>query len=645
MVMRSALLFATILLFAIVPFSNTATASGLDENSGITITASFDNSTEMTTLNITMPVTNNATLLDELKDAKFSISRMVSGEYPVVLEIASELQFCTQSTSNSDCSGATFQIEYFSYPFDSGNYDYQYLLGFGDGYIMSNTLKENVSWIMAVDNLTGTYSSDVTTLSWDYIDQDFPMNHSVMIYSHDSPATRANWNSLPKTIVSSSVAAGTTSFEINHSGEQVEREIYYSVTLLFETSEDTRFIGNNTLSQPVTEDNTAPLFIGELTASFDYNTSTTILDWEEGVDDEGHSINIYRHDGTLEAIDPSKLIATVDASDTFIQLPIEMGEHRQSWYAITLQDSEGNEILELTESSPVSNSVIETTISTSTVTGIVADSFGDGTVVISWDDNTQNPEATARIWRSINGPIESFENIEEIGNTNVSAEQFAHNPLDYQDQVWYAVTIDASWGIEDNPWHDDRLFLGVNSMDSPVRETDEEPEGVTTNFTSLVLTTTGFRANISDGSMIFLGQMYEGDLILISTSSIVTNISCHDITGEGSLISTNYDWALSLNSNQSAEKCLGTIIDGEDEISFTLTWNYLGTVATNDTAGNDDDGDDDDGGDVDDDHRDGSKGKSESKENIAGVILAIVLLALLVYLLVMMKAPEYGEEE
>ncbi|MGY8745182.1 MAG: hypothetical protein ACKVG2_01355, partial [Candidatus Poseidoniales archaeon] len=67
--MRSALLFATILLFAIVPFSNSVTADGLDENSGITITASYDNSTEMTTLNITMPVTNNATLLDELKDA------------------------------------------------------------------------------------------------------------------------------------------------------------------------------------------------------------------------------------------------------------------------------------------------------------------------------------------------------------------------------------------------------------------------------------------------------------------------------------------------------------------------------------------------------------------------------------------------
>ena len=74
--MRSALLFATILLFAIVPFSNTAAADGFHD---ITITASFDNSTETTTLNITMPVTNNATLLDELKDAIFYVGVLGEG--------------------------------------------------------------------------------------------------------------------------------------------------------------------------------------------------------------------------------------------------------------------------------------------------------------------------------------------------------------------------------------------------------------------------------------------------------------------------------------------------------------------------------------------------------------------------------------
>jgi len=642
--MRSALLFTTILLFAIVPFSNPAAANGLDENSGITITASFDNSTEMTTLNITIPVTNNATLLDELKDETFSIFRVAAGDYPVYIEsIATNIQFCTQGMSNSECSGATFQIEYFPSPFDHD--DFEYVLEIGNNgihWIISNPVEEAVSPVMAVDNLTGMYSDDITTLSWDYSAPDFPMNHSVMIYSHDSPATRENWNSLTKTIVSSSVTAGTTSFEINHSSYQIEREIYYSVTLLFETSEDTRFIGNNTLTEPVYEDNTAPLFIGELIATFDANTAMTTLDWEEGIDDENLSINIYHHDGTLEDIDSSKLIMTVDASNSFIQLPIPMGEHRQSWYAITLQDSQGNEVLELTESSPLSNPVIETTISTTTITGIVADRFVDGTVVISWDDNTQNSGATARVWRSISGPIESFDDIEEIGTTDVSTLQFAHNPLDNQDEAWYAVTIDGAWGSEEEPWHDERLFIGVNSMDLPIRESEEEIEEVVTNFTSLVLTTTGFKANITEGAMISLGQMYEGDMILISSSYIVTNISCHDISGEGSFEYSSSDWALSLNANQSAEKCLGTIVDGEVEISFTLTWDYIETIAEND----DDKGDDDEDHDNDDDHsKGGGREDNDSKEKITGVILAIIILALLVYLLVMMRAPQYGEEE
>ena len=95
--MRSALLFGTILFLAIISLSIQTTADGLDENSGIIITASFDDSTEMTTLNITMPETNNATLLDELKDTTFSLYRVAAGSYPVYIEsIATNIQFCNQ---------------------------------------------------------------------------------------------------------------------------------------------------------------------------------------------------------------------------------------------------------------------------------------------------------------------------------------------------------------------------------------------------------------------------------------------------------------------------------------------------------------------------------------------------------------------
>ena len=652
--MRCALLFTTILLFAIVPFSNTAIASGLDQEfNAITITASFDNSTEMTTLNITMPVTNDASLLDDLKEGVFSIERMAvfwaagGWEFGEVVEIvAQDFQFCTLQMSNSDCSGASFQIEH--YPTNHPAIYYTLSVQNGSQYTMvavtncgGTPCNETITESVSVENLSASYSDGVTDLTWDY-PTGLDMNHSIMIYSHDSPATRENWNEMPKTIVSSSVAAGTTSYEINHSSSSVERDIYYSVTLLYPTSEDTRFLGSNTLASPVREDNVAPLFIGELSATFDPETDKTTIDWEEGVQDDDLTINIYRSSIEPGTIASNTLVATVDAAQSSYEIEVPFGEHRQSWYAITLKDSQGNEIMELTESSPVSDPVIESTISTTTVSGIDTERYADGTVAISWNDNTNNPIALAKVWRSISGPIDSLDDVEELGITNLSSEQFLHNPLNAQDEAWYAVTIVAAWGSEQNPWHDERLFTGVNSLSQPLRETDEEVEEVVVSFTSSVMTTTGQRANLSDGSMVSLGAMNEGDMIIISTSSTVTNISCQDINGEGTSINSQSDWALSFSANQSGEKCLGLIVNGDEEIGFILTWNYIETIVE------DDDDDDERAGEERDDNDEGDSQKSrdgDGMETVATVILTIVILALIVYLLVMMRTPEYAEEE
>ena len=641
--MRCAVLFTSLLLLSTIPLSTNVTASGSDQNSGITFTALFDNSTEMTTLNITMPETNNATLLDELKDETFSIFRILAGDWPVLVEtIATDINFCTQGMSNSECSGANFQIEHFPKP--SGDHetdDFQYILQSNmtfNVFIISNSVEETVPQTMSVENLSASYSDGVTDLTWDYPTES-EMNHSIMIYSHDSPATRENWDSMPKTIVSSSVLAGTTNYQIDHSGTSVEREIYYSVTLLYPTSEDTRFLGSNTLTSPVWEDNVAPLFIGELSATFDTETDKTTIDWEEGVQDDDLTINIYRSNMAPESIDSNTLVATVDASQSSYEIDVPFGEHRQSWYAISLQDSQGNEIMELTESSPVSAPVIETTISTTTISGIDAERFVDGTVVISWDDNTNNPNALAKVWRSISGPIDSLDDAEELGITNLSNEQFSHNPLNAQDEAWYAVTIVAAWGSEQNPWHDERLFADGNSQSQPLRETEEELEVVVVNFTSSVMTTTGQRANLSDGAMISLGTMHEGDMIVISTSSPVSNISCQDVDGEGTSLYSQSDWALSFSANQSEEKCLGLIVDGADEIGFILTWDYVETVV----EANDDN---DEGDNEQDDEKESNKGRSgDDKDTAATVILTIIILALLVYLLVMMRTSEYTEEE
>ena len=639
--MRCAVLFTSLLLLSVVPLSTNVTADGSDENHGITFTASFDNSTEMTTLNITMPETNNATLLDELKDETFSIFRIIAGDWPVLVEtIATDINFCTQGMSNSECSGANFQIEHFPRP--SGDHetdDFEYILQStmtSNAFYVSNSVEETVPQTISVENLSASYSDGVTDLTWDY-PTGLDMNHLIMIYSHESPANRENWNEISKTIVSSSIPAGTTSYQIDHSGTSVEREIYYSVTLLYPTSEDTRFLGSNTLTFPVWEDNTAPLFIGELTATFDPISDTTTIDWGVGVDDDDLVINIYRSDKEFDRVDSNRFIDSVDASlsSTVVQVPF--GEHRQSWYAITLQDSAGNEIVELTEASPVSEPVIESTIDITTVTNMGVERYGDGTIVITWDDETGNLEAVARVWRSFTGPITSLQNVEELASVNLSNEQASHNPLNPQDEAWYAVTIDAAWGSGQEVWHDETLVLGLNSLSDPIRETDEVVEEVEITFSAQVITTSGIRENITDGAMISLGEMDQNDIIVISTSYPVENISCFGIAGENISIHTEMDWSLTFNANQSGEECGGLISEGDQEITFVLSWNYVETIYESNNSRNTVDDDDDQ-------NRQGSKGK-ESSDVVAVTILSILILSLLIYLAVMMKKQDYSEEE
>ena len=624
--MRSAFVLTALLFFSAIAVTN-ATAFSSDPIDALT--ATFDPNSEETTIHVTLIDTNDADLLDELKQASWSLIR----DGIVVQE---NIHLCTMAMTNSECSGSQYNLTHYPPAGFDGEANYSVGVSEHNWYRAASGVVESVSPIIGIENLTGMYSDDTTTLSWDY-PTGLDMNHSIMIYSHDSPATRENWNSLTKTIVSSSVAAGTTNFEINYSSSQVEREVYYSVTLLYETSEDTRFLGSNTLTVPVKEDNIAPLFVGELSATFNSELDMTTIDWGAGISDDDLMINIYRSQMYLPILDTNNLVATVDSSLSSFEVEVPMGEHRQSWYAITLVDSQGNENLNLSESSPVADPVIESTISSSHISNLEVERYIDGTITINWDDTTQSPNAIAKIWRSVSGPISSFDDLEELASTDVSSEQYAHNPLNPVDQAWYAITIEGTWGSGSIPWHDDSLTSGENSMENSFRETEEIVEP-TFDVLAQVQSTSGAGGEISDGDMISLGPMYEGDLIIISTSRIVENISCNEIAGQGSVIYSQTDWALSFSANQSGEACYGTISDGDDEIGFTMTWNYIENITAVDDEGDEDETEQDD-------DPAANKGSKESKETIAGVILSIIILALLVYLLVMLKGPKYFEEE
>ena len=658
--MRSAVLFVSLLLLSCIPL--TTDVSAMDEDSGLEISVTFDDQTEVASVEITAPETTNVTLLDELKNTNLAVLRVYTSLtfnaleeitwLPELIEtVETGIRVCEASDLNSECSQSNIQFEH--YPIASNYSLFEYwlikesdlgnsltsLMGSSSILAYSRNVTQTISPPVAIENLSAEYIDGVTTLSWDY-PENTAMNHSIMVYSHTEPATRESWDSMSKMIVSSIVLAGSTSYQINHSGSSVERDIYYSVTLLFENSEDTRFLGSNTLEQPIFEDNVAPLFIGELTATFDPISDTTTIDWGVGVDDDDLVINIYRSDKELDMVDSSRFIDSVDASQSSTVVQVPFGEHRQSWYAITLQDSAGNEIVELTEASPVSEPVIESTIDITTVTNLGVERYGDGTIVVTWDDETGNPDAVARVWRSFTGPITSLQDVEELVSVNLSNEQASHNPLNPQDEAWYAVTIDAAWGSGQEVWHDETLVLGLNSLSTPIRETDEVVEEIEITFAVQVVTTSGIRDNITDGAIISLGEMDQNDIIVISTSSTVENISCYGIAGHNTSIHAEMDWALTFNANQSGEECGGLISDGDQEITFVLSWNYVETVYESSNTQNtvDDDHDDDDH-----EHRE-SKGKGSS--DVAAItILSILILSLLIYLAVMMKKQDYSEEE
>ena len=652
--MRSAVLFVSLLLLSCIPLTNNVSA--IDGDSGLGMSVTFDDQTEIASVEITAPETTNITLLDEMKNTDLAVLRvyMTPGItwLPELIEtVETGIRVCGASDLNSECSQSHIQFEH--YPIASNYSLFEYwlieesdlgnsltsLMGSSSILAYSRNVSQTISPPVAVENLSAEYIDGVTTLSWDYPDST-AMNHSIMVYSHTEPATRESWDSMSKMIVSSSVLAGSTSYQIHHSGSSVEREIYYSVTLLFENSEDTRFLGSNTLEQPIFEDNVAPLFIGELTATFDPISDTTTIDWGVGVDDDDLVINIYRSDKELDMIDSSTFIESVDASLSSTAVQVPFGEHRQSWYAITLQDSTGNEIVELTEASPVSEPVIESTIDVTTVTNLGVERYGDGTIVITWDDETGNPEAVARVWRSFSGPITSLQDVEELVSVNLSNEQASHNPLNPQDEAWYAVTIDAAWGSGQEVWHDETLVLDLNSLSTPIRETDEVVEEVEISYSAQVITSSGIRENITDGAMISLGEMDQNDILVITTSHPVENISCYGIAGDNTSIHAEMDWALTFNANQSGEECGGLISDGDEEITFVLSWNYVETVYEQNNSRNTVDDDDDD----DDHERRESKGK-ESSDVVAVTILSILILSLLIYLAVMMKKQDYSEEE
>ena len=102
--MRGAVFLTTLLLVSLIPVYENARA--LEVSDGIVMTAQFDESNETTKIMIYVPITNDAALLDELKQASFVVKSRVAHGTPSEWDaVISGVKLCDESMTNGECSG------------------------------------------------------------------------------------------------------------------------------------------------------------------------------------------------------------------------------------------------------------------------------------------------------------------------------------------------------------------------------------------------------------------------------------------------------------------------------------------------------------------------------------------------------------
>ena len=120
--MRSTITFVTLILLSCIPL--TANAESLDQSSGIVMEVTHDSASEMTTITITAPETDNSSLLDELKSTELVIIRANQASLEIIEIVANDVKICDLEDLNMECSGNSITLSHYPIPSNYSYYDY-----------------------------------------------------------------------------------------------------------------------------------------------------------------------------------------------------------------------------------------------------------------------------------------------------------------------------------------------------------------------------------------------------------------------------------------------------------------------------------------------------------------------------------------
>ena len=324
--------------------------------------------------------TNDATLIDDLKDSKYSIYRSQESFSTVDLEVieplVSGIRACEINETNANCSGKLHTYIWNPPAETNGDYfygvstqvhsngNYSTIFNYQNSSI-SEPISEFVKPHWGPLELQANFiqSKSATELNWinpAEFDASIPTNHTTWIWRHSELATRSNWDQLNKEIIASFLSSSTTSYEVQHNSP-IEKYNYYTITYSFDEMSyiDERFLGTNTLLEPILEDNVAPTLVGQLSAS--YSNGITHLSWEAAVMETNLITRIWRSSEIIQYLDDSDVqsIGFVSGQISNWNFQNSIEEHGEFWYAVTLEDELGNSITEIAPIHPMTGPIFE----------------------------------------------------------------------------------------------------------------------------------------------------------------------------------------------------------------------------------------------------------------------------------------------
>ena len=252
-----------------------------------------------------------------------------------------------------------------------------------------------------------------------------------------------------------------------------ERSSYYSITYLLpnatengEDYEDIRFVGDNTMADPVLEDNRPPDQPILLSAEFASNpdgTGTTTISWGDVATETGESYRVYRSDQPFVTIlrnDVSLVVEGILEGINSYEVEVPQGFLGYSYYCVVTVDATGV-INTDTTGDACTNGIEENAFYgwVAEPTNVFAEFIGDRTTRVTWSDQLGIEGEIYHIWyttyRVSGAQFVENETMYYLGTVGDGIGYFdVEVPEDeYRTNSFYFVTSEALYGNVNGTYH------------------------------------------------------------------------------------------------------------------------------------------------------------------------------------------------